>query len=262
MIRKFGVLSLLLMLVTIAGHAQEEKVNQKDAQGRMHGKWVKMWPKSNSPQLVGQYKNGVPYGEFKGYYFTGELATLQVYSDNGKVKRVKMYHENGYIMAKGKYVSEQRDSVWQFFETRGRLNSMETYVKGKKHGPSETYYTSDLTMPNGAIQYVPNLPSHQFNYKNGLLDGPFKELYTTGKPKVEGTYKDGNLEGKVTRYTMGGMKEVELHYKHAVLNGWSLYYNDLGQVETKVYYLNGKKLEGKALEAHLEKLKQEQLNKK
>lgn len=122
---KAFILIALTMLFAVSSQAQEEKVNQKDAQGRMHGKWVKTWPKSNSIQLEGQYKNGVPYGEFKGYYYTGELATVQVYSADGKTKWVKMYHENGYIMGKGKYVNELRDSVWQFFDTRGRLNSME-----------------------------------------------------------------------------------------------------------------------------------------
>lgn len=251
------VIVLLWMLVSASLMAQD--VNQTDVQGRKHGKWVKTWPGSKMKQLEGQFEHGVPVGEFKSWYETGEFHALIRYSQNGKVQHVKSYHHNGYIKMKAKYLNEDRDSTWLYFDTRGRVLSKETYKNGKLNGEMEVYYTSEVTLPNGMVEYVPGIPSHRYQYRDGLRHGPYKELFTTGVTKEEGNYVDGNLDGKITRYSMGGAKEAMIHYKYAVKNGWALYYDELGNVKTKVFYHNGKVLEGEALEKQLEKNKQEQL---
>jgi antitoxin component YwqK of YwqJK toxin-antitoxin module len=247
----------MMFLAPLVGSAQQEKLNQVDAQGKKHGKWVKAWPGKNIKQLEGTFNHGVPTGEFKAWYETGEVHMISMYAPDGKTKRTKIYHPNGYLMAKGKYVNELRDSVWLFYNEIGRVQSKENYVAGKLEGELEIYYTAAVQLPNGEMDYVPGIPSHIYTYKNGLRNGVYKELFTNGKLKAEGTYKDGNLDGKQVRYRADGSKESVVYYKHAVKNGQAEFYNPYGEVIKRVYYLNDKVLEGAKLEQHLQKIKEE-----
>ncbi len=255
---KFRYYFPLIILVFFASAINaQEKVNQVNAQGKKHGRWVKFWPETNSRAFEGNYENGIPVGEFVGWYETGEVHTIQKYFDKGKVKRAKMYHPNGYIMAKGKYINELRDSVWLFYDVRGRLQAMENYKDGVKDGTAETYFTNDVMISEYEVGHIPGRLSHQATYVKGVLHGPYKEFFPSGPKKLEGTYVDGNFDGRVTRYYLGGVKESEVFYKHAVLNGYSTFYNEDGTVKSKIFYLNGKILEGEKLEKHLEKIRQE-----
>ena len=51
------------------------------------------------------------------------------------------------------------------------------------------------------------------NYKDGLLDGPCKEYYPSGKLESETNYKSGKRHGAHVVYTEAGAVEKRQNYK-------------------------------------------------
>ena len=84
----------------------------------------------------GFFKDDHPVGEFKRYYEDNTLKSLLVYSEDGKEAIASIYHPNGYISSKGKYINQMKEGKWQFFSisTDGYLISEENYSKNLKNG--------------------------------------------------------------------------------------------------------------------------------
>jgi len=168
--------------------------------------------------------------------------------NSGTTAYNKMYHESsGRLMAQGKYVNQQKDSLWLYYDNVGNLKSQETYAKGVLEGQSVMYYEPK----NG--QYV--VAKYEY-YINGLKNGQFKEYYPNTKLKTEGSYKDGNKNGMVKNfYTNGKIKSVE-RYKFAVKHGWWVFYGKDGRQVGKVLVWEGKKLkDGPEKDKRIEQLK-------
>ena len=83
------------------------------------------------------------------------------FKQDGKFSYSTMFHINGKKMASGKYIGEEKDSVWNYFDDKGVLISKENFVLGKKNGMEYVYF------PDGIV-------SEERKYKLGKMDGPFK----------------------------------------------------------------------------------------
>ncbi|MFN3916217.1 MAG: toxin-antitoxin system YwqK family antitoxin [Flavobacteriales bacterium] len=225
------------------------QANQHDSKGRKQGEWSETWGENKRKKYVGQFKDDKPYGRFTYYYESGEVSSVVDYSKNGTVAYAKAYFPNGNIMSRGKYENKLKDSVWVYFNDREGLISTENWVKGKKEGEEKIFYGD------------PDQSLFEINtYKNGLKNGQWKQYYKNGKILAIGTYRDDNFEGKVTYYYSSGTVDEEGAYKNAVKNGYWKKYDEDGKLLGKVYYLNGKVIEGEALEKHLEKVRAEKAN--
>ncbi|MEX1000521.1 MAG: toxin-antitoxin system YwqK family antitoxin [Crocinitomicaceae bacterium] len=236
-----SLLIALSLLFTISSIAQND-INKTDSQGRKQGVWKKAYPNAKVFRYVGQFKDDKPYGEFIYYYETGEVEATLTFSENGKVSRSKMYHRSGYLMAKGKYVNQQKDSVWIHYDDRGVISYMETYENGKLNGQKVYFYEpQDGKLHVARYEY----------YRDGLRHGEFKEYHQNTKVKIEGKFRDGNLDGKIVHYYPNGRVKKILYYKHAVEHGVSSFYSDDGKlVGTKTHW-EGKLLKGEAAEAKM-----------
>ena len=215
------VTSLLLGLA-IPMNAQ---LNQTDAKGKQ-GKWEKRTP-SNILIYTGQFKDDKPFGEFHYYYETGELKIVNLFSDNGKVVRSKMYFESKKLMAEGKYISEKKDSTWLYYSDDGRKVREETYLLGKKNGifitwnydstkaRSETYKMDVLNGPCKEWFEGEHLKS-ELNYVNGVLDGKAVYCFPDGKVSAGGMYVKGQKNGIWNFSNSNGSKGSQDVYKNGV----------------------------------------------
>lgn len=74
--------------------------------------------------------------------------------------------------------------------------------------PDEIFYIEGHSMPYTGRCLVKYNNSNQihfiFNYKDGVLNGPFRSFYKNGKIRDDGNYVDGELEGKFIRHEEGG----------------------------------------------------------
>jgi antitoxin component YwqK of YwqJK toxin-antitoxin module len=219
-------------------HAQD--INQKDANGLKQGYWIK---KDDNGKKVyeGKFLNDKPQGLFK-YYYPGldSVKTQMVFYKEGSIAYAKMFHVNGKLMARGKYVKEQKDSVWSFYDEEGLLISVDSYKSGKKDGASKVYY------PNKNV-------SEERYYKDDVLNGPFKQYYPDKSVKGEGAYLNGNFNGKTAYYYPGGVCAAQGVYIGGVKTGVWMYKEKDGKIKDKEVYVNGKALNEKQEEEYFKK---------
>jgi antitoxin component YwqK of YwqJK toxin-antitoxin module len=177
-------------------------------------------------------------GTMEEFSETGILRTYwRFYLDkeNRRRSQITEYHFNGKLRFKQEYA---------FI----RLSEIDSYHI-KDHPPhtvDEFGYTS-LTVPYGIHQEFDdqgNLIREQhyntltFYYQdaNHILDGPYKEFHTNGKPKVVATYKEGNLDSNWTSYHFNGkLMETGVYRNNIKADIWEGY-NDTGKLIKRAVY--------------------------
>ena len=215
----------LFTIFSCSGFGQDT-LNIKDLQGRKQG----FWRKSDSVGRViyeGQFKDGLPTGEFRYYYPDGKLKTVSLISKQGKRAVTNSYFPNGKKMACGIYLNEKKDSTWQFFsELNGTLASEEHYKDGVIDGLSKVFY------PEGGL-------SEQRLYKQGVRDGLWEQYYPEGKLKLKGTYKAGEKQGAFKILYFSGQLMIAGQYISGYPDGIWIYCNEKGTITKKEIYAKG-----------------------
>ena len=240
------ILSIVLSVTTFA-----QEINKKDAAGKKQGVWKKGYTNVKVYKYVGQFKDDIPFGKFVYYYESGAVEAVVNFSNKGTVTRSQMYHNSGYMMARGKYLNKLKDSVWVYYDDRGYVSYQETYKGGKLNGQKVYFYAPrDNKLHVARYEY----------YKNDVLHGEFKEYHANTKEKTKGIYKNGNLHGIVTHFHPDGKIKKVAHYKYAVKHGNWAFYNEKGAlIGTKMFW-EGHLMEGAQGEAK-KKLWEEQRKK-
>lgn len=241
-------IALIIGLLAFTGFSQ---VNQKDSQGRKQGVWKKPYQTSTAFQYIGQFKDDKPIGEFTYYYESGKTKAVMNFGDDGKTCYAKMYHETGYLMAKGKYINQEKDSTWTQYDDRGIISYQEEYKNGKLDGQRVVYYEPQ----NGQYRVM------EYSYwRNGILHGEFKKFHPNTKLAEEGKYLDGNKNGEIKHYHPNGKIALIERYKYAVKHGYQIVFDENGkQIGFKLYW-EGKELKGAALEKKAAELKANRQN--
>lgn len=197
-----------------------------DAQGRKQGYWKKKDEKSGKLIYEGEFKDDKPVGRFKYYYVNDSVQAIMNFKEGGKIAYAKLFHLNGKRMGEGKYINEQKDSVWIFYDEAGVKLSKDLYKMGKKNGVCYVY------LPNGAL-------SEERNWKEGVEHGKYK-MYFDGKlVKSEGNYMEGKLDGRNVFYYPGGIEAAVGYYKDGLKIGPWIYKDQNGNVTEKELYKNG-----------------------
>lgn len=242
----------ILFLFVLVGTIGFGQVNQVDAQGRKQGVWKKAYENNSVFRYVGQYKDDKPYGKFVYYYPSGDVQAVIEFNDDGSIGYSKMYHESGYMMARGKYVNQEKDSMWVYFDDRGIISYTENYVAGKLDGQKVIYYEPY----NGKY-----LVAKYYTYSKGVLQGEFKSYYPNQQLESEGSYENGRLNGMVKYYYTNGKTMKLERYKNGVKHGYWIFYNEDGTQAGYKLFWDGVELKGAALAAKEAELK-EQKNQK
>lgn len=228
------------------------QVNQKDAQGRKQGVWKKPHKTSASWAYVGQFKDDKPVGTFTYYYESGRTkAVLDYVGNKGIVCYAKMYHETGYLMAKGKYINQEKDSTWTQYDDRGVISYQEDYKKGKLNGQRVVFYEPT----NGQYRVM------EYSYwRDGIQHGEYKKFHPNTKVAEEGVYVDGNKNGEVKHYHPNGKIAMVERYKFAVKHGYQIVYDETGKQTGFKLYWEGVELKGEALKKKAAELKASRSN--
>ena len=174
----------------------------------------------------GHFSDDKPYGVFKNYYDEGDsLESIRVYSYDGKSAYAHLFFTTGALYAEGKYINEQKDSIWKFYNDLQRLVQKDQYKNGKKNGKSVLFY------PNtGNILEVKN-------WKNDSADGPFQQYYDEGGVMEEGTYAHGQLQDTLYIYDTQGKITVKGTYLNDMHEGNWIDYYDGAPKDTLIYHL-------------------------
>jgi len=224
---KIFIIVSFLGLSSIVTCQSVPDVNKTDQQGRKQGHWIKKDP--NGIILYdGIFKDDHPVGEFKRYYENGTLISLLIYSDDGNEAIATIYHPNGYISSKGKFISQKKEGKWQFFSA----NISEYLI-------SEEYYT--LNQRNGiSLKFYPDSTLlEKVKYINNVKEGEWLQYYPSGKLWVRSNYLNGKVNGKFEVWFENGQVQFSGQYKNDVRDGlWQIYNND-GVLRYKMEYREG-----------------------
>ena len=186
-----------------------------------NGLW-KSWYENGQLKDIGFFNAGKMDQKWEGYYKNGQLKYSGEYNNDYKVNSWIYWSEKGKIIERRSYKvivnksklvpNENRlvkksvaDGKWiKYSEYDESLKSEENYVDGKLNGTSIYYY------PGGVIS------NREVNYKNGLLDGSYKNFSRKGKIISETNYKNNKKDGDVKLYSKRGKLISHLIYKNGL----------------------------------------------
>jgi antitoxin component YwqK of YwqJK toxin-antitoxin module len=95
------------------------------------------------------------------------------------------------------------------------------------HGVWRTFYQADTTT------------AELTTYKNGKMNGPWKQFFKTGKIKCTGFYFNDNLDGEYIGLNTEGGILYKGQYVEGLREGLWEYFTDQGKLKTKEWYKTG-----------------------
>jgi antitoxin component YwqK of YwqJK toxin-antitoxin module len=202
-----------------------DTINRTDAKGLKQGVWKRFY---DNDQLFSEsvFKNGKAVGTTKTWYKTGEIQGILVHDKDGKTSRMNSYWPNGKRKAIGKYVNQEKDSVWTFFNEQDTLTSVESYKLGTPHGTWKVYY------PNGKL-------SEETTWVDGKKHGPFRNYFSTGGIKTSGTYRFDTFNGEMIMYHLNGKPFSKGTYVDGLRQGTWTYFSETGVKDSTQVFENG-----------------------
>ncbi len=224
------VMASLLVFISLIVTGQEfieKSKNTVDENGLRQGKW-KVYDEAGNLKFKGQFKDDIPYGEFKFYFTKGSLKAISNIFDSGQSSYTKTFHKNGFLMAEGKYVNREKDSLWKYYSKydENLLLAEEYYVNNNREGVWINYY------PNGEV-------AEEINYENDKKNGLWKQYYNDGSIKLKATYENGDLEGLFTVYFPNGVVNISGTYNKGMKTGTWMFFNDKAEKVEREIYENG-----------------------
>lgn len=165
--------SLLTPQLLAASHWQDDKINQKDSEGKKQGRWIYFgkdrpqegypadgkieegpyidgrkegtWIKYHTdgvtPKLKGEYKNNRPEGDYLKIYPNGKVKEVGTFVRNLYQDSLKRYHENGKLEYEAKYNSTGKEQgKVKYYYPNGQVEFEYEANDGKPTGKATRYY--------------------------------------------------------------------------------------------------------------------------
>jgi antitoxin component YwqK of YwqJK toxin-antitoxin module len=140
-----------------------------------------------------------------------------------------MYHPNGNISSKGKYVNRLKEGKWQFFSEliSGYVIVEDHYSSNLKDGLSIKFYMDSTAAEKITfiknirqgewIKYYPNgTVSMKSSFLNDKINGPFEVWYENGNIQFSGQYKNDLRDGLWYIYNKNGTIKYKIEYQEGV----------------------------------------------
>jgi len=202
-------------------------LNRVDKYGHKQGLWEQKYTNGHI-RYKGHFKDDKPTGVFKYFYEDNDsLRILSVYSDNGRIARVHEYYFTGAMAATGKYIDQQKDSIWKLYDDMQNMREKDQYENGKKEGKTLMFYADGNILESKT-------------WHNDLENGQWLQYYDNGVVKEDATFVNGKLEGPAQFYSEEGKLLMKGTYKNDVKDGMWTYYDDDGNKKDSMKFNNGK----------------------
>ncbi len=231
-------ITFIILLISMHINGQINSIgNLLDRQGKKHGLWVGYHENSQNKRYEGEFNHGIPVGGFTYYALEGYVSG-KVDFMNDSISSAQMFHDNGTIMAEGKFLNQSKSGKWYIYSRSGFLLNVFHYVKGALEGTQYSYYPK-------FDEYEKVKLMEQYECKGGLKHGVWKSFHKLGTVKAEGNYKEGNKEGEFIYYFTNGSIEMKGTFMKDIREGDWFFYNGETANMDKVSYKNGEVYEPK-----------------
>jgi antitoxin component YwqK of YwqJK toxin-antitoxin module len=226
MVLKTVISVYLLTFSCLALCQPETQINQTDPQGRKQGHWIKRNPDSTI-LYDGYFSDNHPVGEFRRYYKDKTIKSVLRYSNNGREADAILYHPDGNMASRGKYVNQKKEGKWQFFsDGGGYLIYEERYSNNLRNGQSVMFF------PDSSV-------AESVNYVNDIKHGPWIRYFPDGSVFLKSNYDNGRIDGKFEVWFENGSIQYSGQYKNDARDGLWLIYNSDGSLKYKMEYVDG-----------------------
>jgi antitoxin component YwqK of YwqJK toxin-antitoxin module len=166
------------------------------------GMFFEFWTSGNN-RTKGELKNGVFDGEFIFYHENGNVKESGKMVNGKRTGPWKTFYDNETVESEGEYADNGYTGKWTYW-----------YESGKQNVPVEiSGYTINATMDEDR----PKQKKAEYNYKNGLEEGPATVWYENGKVFRQGQCKEGKREGTWKQWDENGKLVKEGKYKNGQL---------------------------------------------
>gem|GEM_PF-894348 len=219
------------------------------------GSWVYFYD-NGYKQAEGLYNaEGLKEGEWRYYYYTGELNEItnykngeynglyETYSTNGQVTSriflvdskiqgsVESFNEVGNLLYEKNVVDNKQDGLTKTYNLDGSLDTKLQYKAGNLEGEQILYYSTGAVMK-------------KLFYKDNQLEGAFTIYHENGKIKKTGKYSLGNAVGVwIEYYDNGQVLDSGAYNSQGALAGkWVIYHKNGKLKQISTYDVKGKKL--------------------
>ncbi|MBS0615175.1 MAG: hypothetical protein JSR58_01315 [Verrucomicrobia bacterium] len=187
------------------------KVSRHFEKGLLHSQGkhpaVVVYNEDHGIQEVQDFQQGEQIGYHLVYHKNGKESYKVAYKKGKKEGKEQFFSESGALLGEGEYrTGTAIGKHWRHHEN-GKLAFLALYDdKGLLQNPIEEF--------NAAGQKT----AHYF-VKEGKLQGPFKQWYDDGKPKVEFNYDNGEFEGEQKEFYASGQMHKHAFFKDHLKDG-------------------------------------------
>lgn len=176
----------------------------------------------NLMKYVHQYKYT---GELHGYNDDGSLMITAVYRD-GKKNGPYIEYVKDFIVVNATYVDDLLHGLYEYNGGNGR--SISRYCKGELEGIERKWDYAGILI-------------HQCSYKNGMLDGVYKEYHKKRKHVVKNyNYVNGMKHGLCQEWSPFNKIKSQIEYVNGKTNGDHKVFDSNGILKKHTLRKNGR----------------------
>ncbi|CAN5465701.1 hypothetical protein BH11BAC3_BH11BAC3_24720 [soil metagenome] len=202
------------------------------------------WYPNGKLQLEGKYINGDKAGEWKYYYYNGQVSDIEHYVDGelegldtqldelGEKDKVTMY-KGGKLNGESRYYGDNGQLILVFYN---KENEIEGYSYEDKNG--KLLPMIQLAKGNGVVDtyYKNGTKSAHMEFSAGVVIGDRLMYYSNGKEMVVGARVNGYEHGSKKIYYVSGKIMKEENYYYGEKHGLFKYYNENGSLISELNY--------------------------
>ncbi len=191
------------------------------------------------------YLNGKKNGYLTKYYLSpesakGKILSKQLYVNDKIEGNAFVYYEDGNLKTEENYKNNLKDGKEYRFSTDGRLVSIYLYRKGGVVERTRLNRYNDNSKKEGLWQefYSGYILKKEEYFKNGLLDGYYKEYDEQGKLTLTLLYRNGILQEQIKEEEIESLEQKE-YYSDGTIKSSGFFKDDKPVGIHKVYDKTG-----------------------
>jgi TonB family protein len=189
---------------------------------------------SGTISVEGGMRDNIHVGEWRTYYKSGAIKSVEIYSENESRKKVVNYDEQQNITseggklksAKNKYVYIP-DGLWKYYYPNStKLYYVKFFSEGVLNGPY------------GQYDEISGKVRKKGKYKEGKIDGEWESYDENGKPIQKVTFVTGKRDGPCTFHSSDLMVITGQYEKDKCERKWNMFYEGSSKLAGEIDYLN------------------------
>lgn len=213
-----------------------------------HGTWTSYHP-NGKKRVERNYHMGVMHGAALEWFPSGAKKSEFMYTNGSIEGSSTELHENGKPAFIREYSNGELHGRHISHDSGGTPQMVRFYHKGVLIGHAsinaDGSYTDTIPADPGVAVLKTTFPSggpaREMHYRNGDLNGAFKEYHANGKLMEESQWRLDEAVGTTKEYYPSGQLQRETPHVDGLIHGAAITYHENGKVKETITYRYGLK---------------------